>query len=103
MILTSFLFAYHLPFQNTNIIMNIVCTIMLTSSYLYNYCMGYILLVKYSFFKKSFSGAVGGITALGCVLGQEVCRLEQLFKDQKLEEAKELQRKLLVPTFAVSS
>ena len=47
-------------------------------------------------------GAVGGICGLANVLGEEVCRLHQLYKENKMEEAKQLQHCLIEPNAAVS-
>ena len=49
------------------------------------------------------SGAVGGVCALANVLGEEVCKLYDLCKDGKIEEAKQLQLKLIKPNGAVSA
>ena len=51
----------------------------------------------------NISGAVGGVCALANVLGEEVCKLYELCKDGKLEEATQLQLKLIKPNGAVSS
>ena len=48
------------------------------------------------------SGAVGGVCALANVLGREVCKLHELHKHGKMEEAKLLQHKLILPNTAVS-
>ncbi|XP_033757128.1 4-hydroxy-2-oxoglutarate aldolase, mitochondrial-like [Pecten maximus] len=47
-------------------------------------------------------GCVGGVCALGNVLGKELCDLEELFKAGKLEEAKHLQHRLIAPNTAVT-
>ena len=46
-------------------------------------------------------GAVGGVCALANVLGKEVCLLHELYKGGKMEEAKLLQHKLILPNIAV--
>lgn len=46
-------------------------------------------------------GAVGGVCALANVLGREVCKLHELHKHGKMEEAKLLQHKLILPNTAV--
>lgn len=48
------------------------------------------------------TGAVGGVCALANTLGREVTQLHQLFKEGKMEEAKLLQHKLILPNTAVS-
>lgn len=48
-------------------------------------------------------GCVGGICALGNVLGEELCMLEDLFKAGKMEEAKLLQHRLVAPNIAVTT
>ncbi|KAK3739860.1 hypothetical protein QZH41_009110, partial [Actinostola sp. cb2023] len=47
-------------------------------------------------------GAVGGVCALANVLGREVTQLHQLFHGGKMEEAKLLQHKLILPNTAVT-
>lgn len=47
-------------------------------------------------------GAVGGVCALANVLGREVCKLHELHKHGKMEEAKLLQHKLILPNTAVT-
>ncbi|XP_029197438.2 4-hydroxy-2-oxoglutarate aldolase, mitochondrial-like [Acropora millepora] len=47
-------------------------------------------------------GAVGGVCALANVLGREVCHLHEAFKQGKIEEAKLLQHKLILPNIAVT-
>ncbi|XP_068709536.1 4-hydroxy-2-oxoglutarate aldolase, mitochondrial-like isoform X1 [Montipora foliosa] len=47
-------------------------------------------------------GAVGGVCALANVLGKEVCLLHELYKGGKMEEAKLLQHKLILPNIAVT-
>lgn len=47
-------------------------------------------------------GAVGGICALANALPEEVCMLQQLFQDQKLDEATALQHRLIDPNGAVT-
>lgn len=47
-------------------------------------------------------GAVGGVCALANVLGEEVCKLYDLCKDGKIEEARQLQLKLIKPNGAVT-
>ncbi|XP_021361197.1 4-hydroxy-2-oxoglutarate aldolase, mitochondrial-like isoform X3 [Mizuhopecten yessoensis] len=47
-------------------------------------------------------GCVGGVCALGNVLGKELCDLENLFKAGKFEEAKHLQHRLIAPNTAVT-
>eukprot|EP00794_Sanderia_malayensis_P005135 gene5135-5784_t len=47
-------------------------------------------------------GAVGGVCALANVLGEEVCELYRLYKEGKLEEARQLQLKLVKPNAAVT-
>lgn len=39
---------------------------------------------------------------LANVLGKSCCDLEQLYKDGKMEEAKQLQHRLIAPNMAVS-
>ena len=56
----------------------------------------YISLITFS-----FSGAVGGICALANILGQECCDLATLCQEGRLEEARELQLKLIAPNQAV--
>lgn len=48
-------------------------------------------------------GCVGGICGLANILGQECCDLEQLFKQGKVEEAKELQHRLIGPNMGVTA
>ena len=48
------------------------------------------------------TGAVGGICALANILGDECCQLLTLSQQAKLEEARELQLKLIAPNQAVS-
>ncbi len=50
----------------------------------------------------SSSGCVGGIVALGNMLGNEVCQLYSLFKQGKLDECKTLQHRLIAPNAAVN-
>ncbi|KAK2572267.1 4-hydroxy-2-oxoglutarate aldolase [Acropora cervicornis] len=45
-------------------------------------------------------GAVGGVCALANVLGREVCHLHEAFKQGKIEEAKLLQHKMILPNIA---
>ncbi|XP_052773228.1 4-hydroxy-2-oxoglutarate aldolase, mitochondrial-like [Mya arenaria] len=47
-------------------------------------------------------GAVGGVLALANILGDHCCRLEELFKAGKMEEAKELQHRMIGPNLAVT-
>ena len=47
-------------------------------------------------------GCVGGVCGLGNVLGRELCDLERLFNDGKLQEAKELQHRIVAPNACVS-
>ncbi|XP_078358528.1 4-hydroxy-2-oxoglutarate aldolase, mitochondrial-like [Oculina patagonica] len=47
-------------------------------------------------------GAVGGVCALANVLGREVCKLHELHKHGKMEEAKLLQHKLILPNTVVT-
>eukprot|EP00111_Clytia_hemisphaerica_P016797 TCONS_00049812-protein len=47
-------------------------------------------------------GAVGGICALANILGQECCDLATLCKEGRLDEARELQLKLIAPNQAVT-
>ncbi|XP_027060393.1 4-hydroxy-2-oxoglutarate aldolase, mitochondrial-like isoform X1 [Pocillopora damicornis] len=47
-------------------------------------------------------GAVGGVCALANVLGREVCKLHEMHKHGKMEEAKLLQHKLILPNTAVT-
>lgn len=47
-------------------------------------------------------GCVGGVCALGNVLGKELCDLEELFKAGRMEEAKHLQHRLIAPNTAVT-
>jgi len=47
-------------------------------------------------------GAVGGVCALANVLGREVCQLHELYKQGKMEDAKFLQHKLILPNTAVT-
>jgi len=47
-------------------------------------------------------GAVGGICALANVLPKQVCELGQLYNDNKLYEAKNLQHQLIAPNNAVT-
>lgn len=47
-------------------------------------------------------GAVGGICALANVLPAEVCQLEQLFRQQRWQEAKTMQYRLIEPNSAVT-
>ena len=47
-------------------------------------------------------GAVGGVCALANVLGEEVCELHNLFKENRWEEAKNLQHRLIAPNSVVS-
>ncbi|XP_060064537.1 4-hydroxy-2-oxoglutarate aldolase, mitochondrial-like [Ylistrum balloti] len=47
-------------------------------------------------------GCVGGVCALGNVLGQELCDLEELYKANKMEEARQLQHRLIAPNTAVT-
>ncbi|EDO48740.1 predicted protein [Nematostella vectensis] len=47
-------------------------------------------------------GAVGGVCALANVLGSEVCQLHQLYQEGKLDEARLLQHKLILPNTAVT-
>ena len=49
----------------------------------------------------SILGAVGGICALANILGQECCDLATLCTEGRLEEARELQLKLIAPNQAV--
>ena len=53
-------------------------------------------------FAFAYIGAVGGICAVANVLGGELCHLHQLFKDGKMEEAVELQHRIIAPNAAVS-
>ena len=48
------------------------------------------------------SGCVGGVCALANVLGEACCELQQLATDGKLEQAKQLQHRLIAPNGAVS-
>ena len=48
------------------------------------------------------SGCVGGVCALANVLGEACCELQQLVTDGKLEQAKQLQHRLIAPNGAVS-
>ena len=45
---------------------------------------------------------MGGVCALANVLGKEVCDLYQLCKEGNLDDAKQLQLKLVKPNGAVS-
>ncbi|XP_022094444.1 4-hydroxy-2-oxoglutarate aldolase, mitochondrial-like [Acanthaster planci] len=55
------------------------------------------------FFLQSLSvGAVGGVCALANVLGREVCQVQQLFNEGKMEEAMELQHRLIEPNSGVT-
>lgn len=56
----------------------------------------------YWLFFLLFSGSVGGVCALANVLGEEVCKLYNLYKEGKFEEAKSLQLKMVKPNGAVS-
>ncbi|XP_063431540.1 4-hydroxy-2-oxoglutarate aldolase, mitochondrial-like [Mytilus trossulus] len=47
-------------------------------------------------------GCVGGVLGLANVLGKSCCDLEQLYKDGKMEEAKQLQHRLIAPNMAVT-
>jgi len=47
-------------------------------------------------------GAVGGICALANVLPGPVCRLQQLYAEEKWEEARDLQHRLIAPNGAVT-
>jgi len=47
-------------------------------------------------------GAVGAISALANCLPGEVCNLQQLYRDEKWTEAKELQHRLIAPNSAVT-
>ena len=49
------------------------------------------------------TGCVGGVCALGNMLGQQLCDLEKLFMENKMEEAKTLQQRLIGPNTFVSS
>ena len=46
-------------------------------------------------------GAVGGVCALANVLGQDLCDLHQMYEEKKLDEARELQQRLIAPNIAV--
>ena len=46
-------------------------------------------------------GAVGGVCGLANILGDEVCQLHQLYKDNHLDEARQLQHRLIEPNAAV--
>ena len=65
-----------------------------------------IKLSTYYFFNTiqitAITGAVGGICALANILGEECCQLLKLSQQGKLEEARELQLKLIAPNQAVS-
>jgi len=56
-----------------------------------------------NYFNRPFLGAVGGVCALANVLGTQVCRLHELSKQGKTEDAKRLQHKLIQPNTAVSA
>ncbi|MPN09107.1 4-hydroxy-tetrahydrodipicolinate synthase [bioreactor metagenome] len=47
-------------------------------------------------------GARGATLALANILPEDCCKLVSLFKEGKLNEAKELQQKLIAPNFAVT-
>lgn len=56
-----------------------------------------------SFLLPAYSvGCVGGVCALANILGDEVCRVQKLFQDGNLEEAKILQQRLVAPNLAVT-
>lgn len=56
-----------------------------------------------SFLLAGYSiGAVGGICALANVLGAQLCALEMMCMNDRWEEAKELQRRLIEPNAAVT-
>ncbi|KXJ18902.1 4-hydroxy-2-oxoglutarate aldolase, mitochondrial [Exaiptasia diaphana] len=56
-----------------------------------------------SFLLASYAlGAVGGVCALANVLGEAVTQLHQMFNDGKMEEAKLLQHRLILPNTAVT-
>ena len=57
---------------------------------------------RIAFSSVTCEGGVGGVCALANVLGSEVCELHRLYQDGKLEEAKLLQHKLILPNTAVS-
>ena len=46
---------------------------------------------------------MGAVSGLANVLGEEVCRLYELCKSGKVEEAKQLQLKLIKPSGTVST
>lgn len=48
-------------------------------------------------------GASGGVCGLANVLPKEVCELQTLFDEAKMEEAKSLQHRLIAPNAAVTS
>lgn len=56
-----------------------------------------------SFLLPAYSiGCVGGVCALANILGDEVCKVQELFDAKKLEEAKDLQQRLVAPNLAVT-
>jgi len=56
-------------------------------------------LLKYYIY---FSGCVGGICALGNVLGHQLCELVTLFQQNQMAQAVSLQQKLVLPNALVS-
>lgn len=56
-----------------------------------------------SFLLPAYSiGCVGGVCALANVLGDEVCKVQELFDAKLLDEAKILQQRLVAPNIAVT-
>lgn len=56
-----------------------------------------------SFLLPAYSiGCVGGVCALANVLGDEVCKVQDLFDAKNLEEARDLQQRLVAPNIAVT-
>lgn len=52
---------------------------------------------------SSVVGCVGGVCGAANMLGQELCDLEQLYKQGKLEEATKLQQRIVAPNACVST
>lgn len=55
-----------------------------------------------NFISWNILGCVGGINAFANVFGSELCHMVDLFKQGKLKEAAEIQRRLVLPNSLVS-
>ena len=60
-------------------------------------------MINFKNFDDYFLGCVGGVCALANILGAECCELFNLYQQGKLEEAKQLQLRLVAPNSAVSN